>query len=258
MRERSWIKCFAAPAAGAVVVLTSAAVHAAPPAPATAPDDLLSRPIALIVALALVSLAPFVFMTLTAFIKISTVLQIVRGAIGAQNVPSNTVIMALAAVLALVAMSPVLGKIADRADPVLKDSAQRDTAALVTGLIDAAKEPMRAFLAANSSPNERARFLDVARKARPEADRASIGERDLLVLIPAFMVTELYEAFMLGFAIYLPFLVVDLVVANVLLALGMQMLNPTQVSLPFKLLLFVAADGWGLLARALVSGYLPG
>jgi type III secretion protein R len=258
MSERGWTRYLAASAVGGAAVLVSAAAHAAPPAPAPAPDDLLSRPIALIVALALVSLAPFVFMTLTAFIKISTVLQIVRGAIGAQNVPSNTVIMALAAVLALVAMSPVLGKIADRAEPVLAGSAQRDTTSLVTGLIDAAKEPMRAFLAANSSANERARFLDVARKARPEADRAAVGEHDLIVLIPAFMVTELYEAFMLGFAIYLPFLVVDLVVANVLLALGMQMLNPTQVSLPFKLLLFVAADGWGLLARALVSGYQAG
>jgi len=253
MRDRAWI---AAASAAAIVSLTSHAAQAAPPAPAS--DDLLSRPIALIAVLALVSLAPFVFMTLTAFIKISTVLQIVRGAIGAQNVPSNTVVMALAAVLSLVAMSPVLGKIADRAEPVLKDGAQRDTVSLVTGIIDAAKEPMRGFLFANASPAERARFLDVARKARPEADRSSVGDRDLIVLIPAFMVTELYEAFMLGFAIYLPFLVVDLVVANVLLALGMQMLNPTQVSLPFKLLLFVAADGWGLLARALVSGYLPG
>jgi type III secretion protein R len=247
---------FVAGASAALIVLWDAAAFAAPPGPA--PDDLLGRPIALIVALALVSLAPFVFMTLTAFIKISTVLQIVRGAIGAQNVPSNTVIMALAAALALVAMSPVLSRIADRAEPLLKDSGHRDTVVLAIGLVDAAKEPMRGFLAANASAAERARFLDVARSARPEAERAQVGERDLIVLIPAFMVTELYEAFVLGFAIYLPFLVVDLVVANVLLALGMQMLNPTQVSLPFKLLLFVAADGWGLLARALVSGYSPG
>lgn len=221
-------------------------------------DDLLGRPIALIAVLAIVSVAPFVFMTLTAFVKISTVLQIVRGAIGAQNVPSNTVVMALSAALALVAMSPVLGRIADRAEPVLAGAAGKDTGVLVTGLVDAAREPMRGFLWANASPAERARFLDVARSARPEAERSKLGDRDLIVLIPAFIVTELYEAFLLGFAIYLPFLVVDLVVANVLLALGMQMLNPTQVSLPFKLLLFVAADGWGLLARALVSGYSPG
>jgi type III secretion protein R len=102
------------------------------------------------------------------------------------------------------------------------------------------------------------RFYEAARMARPEAERGAVGKDDLVVLVPAFMVTELTEAFALGFLIYLPFLVIDLVVANVLLALGMQMLNPTQVSLPFKLLLFVALDGWGLLARSLLSGYSAG
>ena len=205
-----------------------------------------------------VSLLPFAFMTLTAFVKISTVLQIVKGAIGAQNVPSGTVVMALAAVLTVVAMYPVGLRIAARADPVLKDAGSRDTAALVVGLLDAAKEPMHEFLTANASATERARFLDVTRKSLPESERASASDRDWMVVIPAFIITELYEAFALGFAIYLPFLIVDLVVANVLLVLGMQMLNPTQVSLPFKLLLFVAVDGWGLLAKALVSGYRPG
>lgn len=229
----------------------------APPPPAS-PDELLSRPVALIVVLALVSIAPFVFMTLTAFLKISTVLQIVRGAIGAQNVPSNTVVMALAAALSIVAMSPVLDRIADRAQPVLDHAGERDTAAMVVGLVDAAREPMRDFLFANASATERARFPEAARSTRPPEQRDRVGDHDLIVLIPAFMVTELIEAFALGFAIYLPFLVLDLVVANLLMALGMQMLNPTQVSLPFKLLLFVAADGWGLLSRALISGYRPG
>ena len=86
-------------------------------------------------------------------------------------------------------------------------------------------------------------------------DRDKVTDSDFSILVPAFVVTELTEAFALGFLIYLPFLVIDLVVANVLLSLGMQMLSPTQVSLPFKLLLFVAIDGWGLLARALVAGY---
>jgi type III secretion protein R len=114
---------------------------------------------------------------------------------------------------------------------------------------------MRDFLRNNASDAERARFLDVARSARPAAERASVGEGDLTVLVPAFVVTELTEAFGIGFLLYLPFLVIDLVVSNVLLALGMQMMSPTQVSLPFKLLLFVAIDGWGLLAHSLVAGY---
>jgi len=218
-------------------------------------DDLLSRPIALVVALALVSLLPFAFMTVTSFVKIATVLQIVRSAIGAQSVPSNSVVMALAAALTLIAMAPVGDRIAARAAPLFSGKEAPDTIALVRGGVDAVREPMREFLKNNASATERARFLDVARAARTPEERAGVGADDLTVLVPAFVVTELTEAFAIGFLIYLPFLVIDLVVSNVLLALGMQMMSPTQVSLPFKLLLFVAIDGWGLLARSLVAGY---
>jgi type III secretion protein R len=218
-------------------------------------DDLLGRPIVLVVALALVSLLPFLFMSVTAFVKISTVLQIVRSAIGAQNIPSNTVVMAFAAALTVLAMMPVGDKIIARATPLFEGNKTQDTVTLVKGGVDAVIEPMREFLKANASEHERDRFLQVARDARPAADKDKVGADDLGVLVPAFVVTELTEAFAIGFLIYLPFLVVDLVIANVLLALGMQMLSPTQVSLPFKLLLFVAIDGWGLLAQALVAGY---
>jgi len=218
-------------------------------------DDLLSRPIALVVALALVSLLPFAFMTVTAFVKIATVLQIVRGAIGAQSVPSSSVIMALAAALTLIAMAPVGDKIIARATPLWTAEKTPDTVTLVERGIDAVREPMREFLKNNASETERNRFLDVARRARPAEERAAVGADDLTILVPSFVVTELTEAFAIGFLVFLPFLVIDLVVSNVLLALGMQMMSPTQVSLPFKLLLFVAIDGWGLLARSLVSGY---
>jgi type III secretion protein R len=218
-------------------------------------EDLLSRPIVLVVALAVMSLLPFAFMTLTAFVKISTVLQIVRGAIGAQSVPSSTVIMALAGTLTFVVMAPVGETILGRLSPVLAAKDMPDTMALVREGIAAVGEPMRAFLKANASEVERARFFDVARRARPESQRPEVHPDDLTVIVPAFMVTELGEAFAVGFLIYLPFLVIDLVVSNVLLALGMQMMSPTQVSLPFKLLLFVAIDGWGLLAQSLVAGY---
>jgi type III secretion protein R len=218
-------------------------------------DDLLGRPLALVVALALVSLLPFVFMSVTAFVKISTVLQIVRGAIGAQSVPSSTVVLALASALTILAMAPVGQKIADRAAPLFAAQKTPDTVTLVQGGIDAFREPIREFLKANANPQEKERFLAVARQSRPEADRAGVTADDLTVLIPSFIVTELGEAFAIGFLIYLPFLVIDLVVANILLALGMQMLSPTQVSLPFKLLLFVVIGGWGLLSQALASGY---
>jgi type III secretion protein R len=218
-------------------------------------DDLLSRPIVLVVGLAVVSLLPFAFMAVTSFVKIATVLQIVRSAIGAQSVPSGTVIMALAGALTVLTMAPVTERIAARAQPLLGPKAPADTVAFIEGGLDAVREPLRDFLRANASDAERTRFFDVARSAREGTDRASVQPDDLTVLVPAFIVTELGEAFALGFLVYLPFLVIDLVVSNVLLALGMQMMTPTQVSLPFKLLLFVAIDGWGLLARSLATGY---
>jgi type III secretion protein R len=218
-------------------------------------DDVLSRPLVIVVALALLSLVPIAFVTVTAFVKIETVLQIVRGAIGAQGVPSTTVVMALSGALTLLSMAPVGERIAARAGPLLTPHAMDDTVAFVEHGVAAVVEPMRDFLKTNASDREKARFLDVARRVRPDAERAQVSDADLGVLVPAFMVTELTEAFALGFLLYLPFLVIDLVVSNVLLALGMQMMTPTQVSLPFKLLLFVAIDGWGLLARSLVAGY---
>lgn len=220
----------------------------------TGGDALLSQPLALVVALALVSLVPFVFMSVTAFVKISTVLQIVKSAMGTQSVPSSTVVLALSTALTFLAMAPVGERMWKNLEPVFHDKGT-DTTALVTKAIDAVKEPMRGFLSANASATEKERFLNVARDARPEPDRAAVGQDDLPVLVPAFVVTELSEAFAIGFLLYLPFLVLDLVVGNVLVGLGMQSLSTTQVSFPFKLLLFVAIDGWGLLSQALVSGY---
>ena len=215
---------------------------------------LLSQPLALVAALALVSLLPFVFMSVTAFVKISTVLQIVKSAMGTQSVPSSTVVLALSAALTFLAMAPVGEKIWANVAPVLHEK-NSDTTTLVTHVVDAVEEPMRSFLAANANPAEKSGFLQVARDARPEAERASVHDTDLPVLVPAFVVSELTEAFAIGFLLYLPFLVLDLVVGNVLVALGMQALSTAQVSFPFKLLLFVAIDGWGLLSQALVSGY---
>ena len=221
-------------------------------------DGVLSQPIVLVVLLALAALAPFLFMSLTAFVKISTVLQITRGALGAQNIPSNTVILALAAALTVLAMAPVGSKVVEGARPLFEADEPRATSDFVADLVQAAREPMRAFLKGNASERERTRFFELARGSYPPGEEQSVGRDDLTVVIPAFVVTELIEAFALGFAIYLPFLVIDLVVANVLLSLGMQMMSPTQIALPFKLLLFVAVDGWGLLSQALISGYAPG
>jgi type III secretion protein R len=238
--------------AALAIVATPSIAQAADPATG---NDPLGRPVFLVVVLALVSIVPIVFMATTAFVKISTVLQITRNALGAQNVPSNTVLLALSAVLAAVAMAPVGSAIATRGEPLLDKAPTMETPDLVREGAHAVGDPLRTFMEENAIPRERARFFALARAARKEEDRASVTDRDVAVIVPAFVVSELERAFALGVAVFLPFLVLDLVVANILVAAGLSSLSPTQVSLPLKLLLFLAVDGWGLLARALVSGY---
>jgi len=215
-------------------------------------------PLVTIVALGALTLLPFVFMTTTSFVKISVVFSILRNALGTGQIPSGTVITALAAILTLYVMAPVGVEIATATAPAVERIDRRDPLTTTDAVFEAVElgvEPLRAFLVRNTGSREHVMFYDLAREARPPEQRDSVGRDDLLVIAPAFVVTELSEAFQIGFLVFIPFLIVDLVIANVLLALGMHMLNPTQVSMPFKLLLFVLVDGWYLLARALVLGY---
>ena len=121
---------------------------------------------------------------------------------------------------------------------------------------EAAKEPLQEFLLKHSSPREREFFYDSIQRMLPESERDQVSEDDLVVIIPAFTISELTEAFQIGFLIFLPFIVIDLVVANILMAMGMMMLSPTIVSLPFKLLLFVLIEGWAKLAHGLIASYI--
>jgi len=216
--------------------------------------NLFQEPASAFILVAGFSLLPFVFLGMTAYVKIATCLHIARKAIGAEAIPENGVIVALAAALTLLAMAPVATEIERRAAPIfLEGKASKDPAASQAQLLEAVaavREPLRTFLVANSSEGEKARFLAVAQKRG-----AKVEAGDFPVIVPAFVVTELSEAFAIGFLIFLPFLVMDVLVANVLAALGTQSLSAREVALPLKLLLFVAADGWGLLARALVAGY---
>ena len=219
-----------------------------------------SRPVLTLAALAALTILPFAFMTTTSFVKISVVLSILRNALGTGQVPSGTIITGLAALLTLYVMTPVGEQIAEVAGPAaaridFDDPLEGDSYEALFAAIDAGKEPLREFLDRNAGDREQVLFLDLARRVRAPDHRDDVQPRDLLVLLPAFLITELAEAFQIGFLVFIPFLVVDMVVANVLLALGMHMLSPTTVSLPFKLLLFVLVDGWYLLARALVLGY---
>jgi type III secretion protein R len=203
----------------------------------------------LLVLLGAMALAPIALVTLTSFLKISVVLSIVRSALGAPQLPPSSAITGLALLLSLVAMAPV----ADSAWAALQAAEARS----VEGALAAAERaagPLRDFLARHARADDRRTFVELARRARPAGPAPS--DTDLSVLAPAFMISELRRAFTMGFLLFLPFLVVDLLVANVLLALGLGQLSPTSVALPFKLLLFVAVDGWALLSRGLVLGYL--
>jgi type III secretion protein R len=218
------------------------------------------RPILYVALLAGLSLLPFVLVMMTSFVKIAVVLSMVRNALGTPQVPPTMVITGLAFVLSLFVMAPVGTRVYREIAPVTdlargKPLTSAESADAVVTAADRAKEPVRAFLAKHAHGRDRALFADLARRMADPADRAAVSDRDFLVLTPAFVTSELKEAFSIGFLLFLPFLIIDIVVANVLLSLGMHMLSPTSVSLPFKLLLFVLVDGWALLARGLVLGY---
>jgi len=204
------------------------------------------------------ALAPFVAVMVTSFTKIVVVLSLLRNALGLQQTPPNVVINGLALILSMYVMYPVGLQMSDAIKSTPPEAQQSSKAMDVQGLMgvaDKGKEPLRGFLIRHTSDSERAFFLRTAQRLLPPEKRTSLTDQDLIVIVPAFTVSELSEAFQIGFLIYLPFLIIDLVVSNILLAMGMMMLSPTTVSLPFKLLLFVLLDGWSKLVHGLVLTY---
>lgn len=202
------------------------------------------------------AMAPFVAVMVTSFTKIVVVLSLLRNALGLQQVPPNVVINGLAIILSIYVMNPVILATYDAVNGKMQEqpTATMDVERMLD-LVDAGKEPLRAFLIRHSSEQERAFFLGSAQRLLPEERRASVGIDDYVVVVPAYTVSELTAAFQIGFLIFLPFLIIDLVVSNILLAMGMMMLSPTTVSLPFKLLLFVFLDGWAKLVHGLILTY---
>lgn len=222
--------------------------------PAAAQTGDLTNPVVMVVVLGALALAPFVVIMLTSFVKIAVVLSILRNALGTQQVPPSTVITGLAFVLTLFVMSPVAERMYDAAGGV-PETREIFSQASVKAVFEAsklAKEPLREFLLKHAHDKDRILFMELA--ARLDGGEPPDRE-DFRVLIPAFVTSELKEAFQIGFLLFVPFIVVDMVVANVLLAMGMQMLSPVIISLPFKLLLFVIVDGWYLVVRGLVLSY---
>ena len=226
-------------------------------------DSIANRPLILMTALAGLALVPFVLMMVTSFVKIAVVLSIARQAIGTQQIPPTTVITGLSIILTVYTMSPIMEEGYRRATVVAEKAPGGELLNVKNiGVLQAALqegvEPMRRFLKRHAHRKDREMFYALAKRMRKAEDRAGVDQDDYLILIPSFVISELTEAFQIGFIIFLPFLVIDMVVSNILMALGMMMLAPTTISLPFKLLLFVLVDGWHLLTKGLVMGYASG
>jgi flagellar biosynthetic protein FliP len=193
-----------------------------------------------------ISLVPALLFTVTGFTRILIVLGFVRQGLGTQSAPPNQVLVGIAFFLTLFVMSPTLSKIKhDAYDPL---QAKQITQVVA---LKRAEEPMREFMFKQTRTSDLALFAKLAKIEKPKT-RADIPTT---VLIPAFTISELKTAFQIGFLIFLPFLVIDLVVGSTLMSMGMVMLPPTFISLPFKILLFVLVDGWGLVTRSLVESF---
>ena len=218
-----------------------------------------ANPIVLIIVLGALALAPFALIMLTSFVKISVVLSILRNALGTQQVPPNQVITGISLILTIFVMSPVVEKMYAEAGQ-MGDSEAIFSEVSVKTIFEAAKrgrEPLRAFLERHAAERDRKMFLGLAQRmaVRNGNDPAEILVTDFRVVVPSFVTSQLTEAFKIGFLLFIPFLVIDMVVSNILQAMGMFMLSPVVISLPFKLLLFVLVDGWVILIRNLVLGY---
>lgn len=249
-----------AASAGAAIAAT---LWAAPALAQGAQAGAGGNPLGLVVVLAGLAILPFLLIMVTSFVKVAVVLSLLRTAIGAQQVPPNQVITGLVIILSVYIMAPVAMDTYEIVEPVVaRIEQQRAEGADPPGYTsylgdaEAAAQPLKGFLLKHADAGERQLLYELAIQLRTPEQRASLEADDLIVATPAFVLTELKEAFTIGFLLFVPFLIVDLVVANILLSLGMHMLSPTTVSLPFKLLLFVLVDGWYLVVKGLILGYV--
>ncbi|MDR1436404.1 MAG: type III secretion system export apparatus subunit SctR [Puniceicoccales bacterium] len=209
-------------------------------------------PITVIVLITVLGVAPFFMLMVTSFVKIVIVLGLVRNALGTQQVPPNLVLNGLALIITIYVMAPVAKetmKIAIESEFSLQEIEK------LPGHLQRIGEPLRRFLLRHSSINSRTFFMNAAARLWPKDDFNNISSSDFLILVPAFTVSELTTSFQIGVLLFLPFIAVDIVVSNVLMALGMMMMSPMTISLPFKLMLFVLADGWSKLIEGLVLTY---
>lgn len=209
----------------------------------------LSSTLQILLVLTVLSLAPFILIMVTSFTRIIIVLHFLRSAIGTQTTPPNQILIGLALFLTFFIMSPVFTKInADAVQPLSEGKITQEEA------IEKGMAPLRTFMLEQTNRKDLKLFLDIA-KISSESLENSEDNIPTTVLIPAFIISELRKAFIIGFLIYLPFIVIDMVVASTLMSMGMMMLPPTTISMPFKILLFILADGWNLVIGELVKTF---
>ena len=193
------------------------------------------------------SLAPAILIMLTSFTRVVIVLSLLRRALGTMQMPPNQVLIGLALFLTFFIMTPVWQQINETAlQPYLADKIEQQQA------LQKAAEPLRGFMFKQTREKDLALFVNIAKIERPK----DVNDIPISVLIPSFIISEVKTAFQIGLLLYVPFLIIDMVVASVLLSMGMMMLPPIMISLPFKLMLFVLADGWNLLIGSLVRSFI--
>jgi len=206
-----------------------------------------SSGVQLLVLLTVLSLAPSILVLTTSFTRIIIVLSMLRTAIGTPNIPPNQVVVGLSLLLTFFIMAPVYTQIDKQAiQPYLDAQIDQETA------FKQASEPLREFMFKQTREKDIQLFLDMSGEPQPE----TLADIPTTVLLPSFVISELRTAFMMGFFIYVPFLVIDMVISSILLSMGMMMLPPSLISLPFKILLFVLVDGWYLITRSLAMSFL--
>ena len=215
----------------------------------------LPNPVAMIAVVAALGIAPFAALMVTSYTKLVVVFGLLRSALGIQQVPPNIVLNGIALILTVFIMAPVGMDMVDNLRGRNFNRSSQMSVDDVIAILDAAQPPVKKFLQTHTLESERNFFVKSATSIWPKERAAGLKNDDLTVLVPSFTLTELIKAFQVGFVLYIIFVVVDLVVANLLLALGMQMIAPTTISVPFKLLLFVMLDGWSVLVHGLVLSY---
>ncbi len=209
-------------------------------------------PLNLIFVLGAAAFVPFLAVVATSFIKLSVVFLLVRNALGVQQIPPNMALNALAIILSGYIMAPV---IVATYDILQAGQFTYNNAEGLKTAFEAGRGPLTRFLTAHAAEREKLFFIEAAHTLWPPDLAAKLTPDNLIVVLPAFTVSQLREAFEIGFLLYLPFIAIDLIVSNILLAMGMMMVSPLTISLPFKLFLFVTVDGWSRLILGLVKTY---